>query len=88
LRCAPRGQWLAFLHRHSLNTAVEGMAAVVAAGSTVVAAEAVFTAAEARVTPISVVADVLPAVQVERRRVHFQGRELVQIAPTARGRTV
>lgn len=65
------------------------MAAVVAAVSTAVAVEVVFTAeeAEARVTLISVVADVLPGVREERHRAHFQGRELVQIDPTARGRT-
>lgn len=66
------------------------MAAEVAAASTVAAAEVVFTAeaAEAGVTLISVVADVLPVVQAERHRAHFQGRELAGIAPMARGRTV
>src|SRR5271156_6777551 len=75
--------------------AVAGMAAEVAAVSTVaaevvgstVAAEASMVA-EAGVTLISMVADVLTAAQAERHRDHFQGRELVGIAPTARGRTV
>jgi hypothetical protein len=44
-------------------------------------------AAEAGVTLISVVADVLPGVLEERHRARFQGRALVGIAPTARGRT-
>ena len=66
--------------------AVAGMAAEVAAVSTV-AAEASMVA-EAGVTLISMVADVLTAAQAERHRDHFQGRELVGIAPTARGRTV
>src|SRR5271156_4093306 len=63
------------------------MAEVEVVGST--AAEASMVA-EAGVTPISVVADVLTAAQAERHRDHFQvqGRELVGIAPTARGRTV
>jgi len=66
------------------------MAAVEEAASTVVAAVVVFTeeVAEAGVTRISVVADVLTAAQAERHRDHFQGRELVGIAPTVRGRTV
>ena len=74
--------------------AVAGMAEVVAAVSTVAAevagsTEAVeaSTAAEAGVTLISVVADVLTAVQAERHRARFQGRALMGIAPMARGRT-
>src|SRR5271156_32184 len=76
--------------------AVAGTAVVVAAVSTVeveaggsTAAEASMVA-EAGVTLISMVADVLTAAQAERHRDHFQvqGRELVGIAPTARGRTV
>ena len=83
--------------------AVAGTAVVVAAVSTVEAEAGVSMAevevvgstaaeasmvAEAGVTLISMVADVLTAAQAERHRDHFQGRELVGIAPTARGRTV
>jgi hypothetical protein len=52
-----------------------------------VAAEAGVSTAEAGVTLISVVADVLPGVREERHRVRFQGRALMGIAPSARGRT-
>jgi hypothetical protein len=64
------------------------MAEVVAAVLTEAAEAGVSTvAAEAGVTLISVVADVLPGVLEERHRARFQGRALVGIAPTARGRT-
>jgi hypothetical protein len=65
------------------------MAEVVAAVLTEAAEAGVSTAeaAEAGVTLISVVADVLPGVREERHRARFQGRALVGIAPTARGRT-
>jgi hypothetical protein len=87
LRCAPRWQSLAFLHLRSPNTAVAGMAEVVAAVSMAVVEVGGSTVVEAGVTLISVVADVLRAVKAERHRVHFQGRALVGIAPSARGRT-
>jgi hypothetical protein len=58
------------------------MAEVVVAVLTVAA-----EAAEAGVALISVVADVLPGVREERHRVRFQGRALMGIAPSARGRT-
>jgi hypothetical protein len=63
------------------------MAEVVAAVSTAEVEAEASTVAEAAVTLISVVADVLPAVQAERHRVRFRGRALMGIAPTARGRT-
>ena len=87
MRCAPRWQSLAFRHRHSPNTAVAGMAEVVAAVLTEAAVEASTAEAVAGGSTVAAVV-VLPGVPAERHRVRFQGRELVGIAPTARGRTV
>jgi hypothetical protein len=64
------------------------MAEVVAAVLTEAAVEAsTVVAAEAGGSTVAAVV-VLPGVPAERHRVRFQGRELVGIAPTARGRTV